>query len=145
MPDLLPIHCLIYRSQASRALHEVTLVPLLRKARRYNQQANLSGLLVHTKGQFLQIIEGPEPALSDLFARIVDDPRHYDVHMLAYGTVPERAFADWRMAYAPTNEVIFKKITGFLPLAASPGLTAHPSAEVVQLLSEFMSGAVPDK
>jgi len=50
MPDLLPIYRLIYRSQASRAVHEMTLVPLLRKARQYNQQANLGGLLVHTNG-----------------------------------------------------------------------------------------------
>ena len=141
MPDLLPIYCLIYRSQASRAVHEVTLAPLLRKARQYNQQANLSGLLVHANGQFLQVLEGPEPALSDLYARIQDDPRHYDVYTLTYGTVPERAFADWRMAYAPANEAFFKEITGFLPLAATPGLTAHPSAEVVHLLQEFMSGA----
>jgi hypothetical protein len=126
-------------------VHEVTLVPLLRKARQYNQQVNLSGLLVHTNGQFLQVLEGPEPALSNLFARIIDDPRHYDVHTLAYGPVAERAFADWRMAYAPANEAFFERITGFLPLATTPSLTAHPSAEVVQLLRGFMSGAAQDK
>jgi len=70
----------------------------------------------------MQVLEGPEPVLSNLFARIQDDPRHYDVHTLAYGTVPERAFADWRMAYAPVNKALFEKITGFLPLASRPTL-----------------------
>ncbi|GAB2709244.1 hypothetical protein GCM10011495_12850 [Hymenobacter frigidus] len=44
----------------------MTLFPLLRKARHYNQQANISGLLLYANGQFLQVLEGPEPALSDL-------------------------------------------------------------------------------
>ena len=122
MPDLLPIYRLIYRSQASRAVHEMTLVPLLRKTRQHNQRANLGGLLVHTNSQFMQVLEGPEPVLSNLFTRIQDDPRHYDMHTLAYCTVPERAFADWRMAYAPVNKALFEKITGFLPLASRPTL-----------------------
>ena len=141
MPESPFLHYLIYRSQASRAVHEVTLPPLLQRARQHNQQANLSGLLLYASGQFLQVLEGPEPALSSLYARIRTDPRHFAVHTLAYGPVAERAFADWRMAYAPADQNFLEKITGFMPLAAAPGLTAHPSAELTQLLREFVENA----
>ena len=145
MPDLNPLYCLIYRSHASRAVHEVTLLPLLRKARQYNQQANLSGLLLYANGQFLQVLEGPEPALSDLYARIQGDPRHFNVRILTYGLVAERAFPDWCMAYATTNKNLLEKVIGFMPLAAAPGLTSHPTPELRLLLREFGAGLVQDR
>ena len=140
MSDSPSIHCLIYRSQASRAVHEVTLPPLLRKARQHNQQANLSGLLLYANGHFLQVLEGPEPALSALYARIKTDPRHFNVQTLAYGPIAERAFPDWRMAYATTDEQPLESVTGFVPLATAPGLTAHPTPELRRRLREFVAG-----
>lgn len=139
------LYSLIYRSQASRALHEVTLPPLLRKARLHNERTRLGGLLLYANGEFMQVLEGPEPALSQLYARIQADPRHYAVRTLAYGPIAERAFPDWRMAYAPTNARALEKITGFLPLAAAPGLAPHPPAEVAQLLHHFAQGRAQDQ
>jgi len=140
MNDSLSLHYLIYRSQASRAVHEVTLPPLLRKARQYNQANFLGGLLLYARDQFLQVLEGPEPALSQLYTRIKADPRHFAVRTLAYGPIEERAFPDWRMAYAPVTHSFIEKATGFLPLAAAPGLTAHPAPELFELLRGFVQG-----
>lgn len=138
MPNPTDLYCLIYQSLASRAVHEVTLPPLLRKARQRNQNVFLSGLLLYAKGQFLQVLEGPEPALSGLYDRIRADPRHYAVRTLAYGPIPERAFPDWRMAYAPVDLKFIERATGYLPLGAAPGLTAHPAPELLQLLRDFV-------
>ena len=138
MSDSPSLYCLIYRSQASRAVHEVTLPPLLRTARQHNQSAQLSGLLLYANRQFWQVLEGPEPALSALYARIQADPRHFAVRTLAYGPVADRAFPDWRMAYVPSNKKLIEKAIGFLPLADVPGPAATPSAAVSQLLREFV-------
>ena len=139
------LYSLIYRSQASRAVHEVTLPPLLRKARLHNERTRLGGLLLYANGEFMQVLEGPEPALSQLYARIQADPRHYAVRTLAYGPIAERTFPDWRMAYAPTDAKALEKITGFLPLAAAPGHAAHPPAAVAQLLHHFAQGRAQDQ
>jgi hypothetical protein len=144
MSDAPLLYTLIYRSQASRAVHEVTLTSLLRKARLFNQQAHLSGLLLYAKGQFLQVLEGPEPALSALYHRIQADPRHFEVRTLAYGPIQSRAFPDWRMAYVPVNPDFLEKTTGFLSLPAVPGLAAHPSEELVRLLRDFAEGRAQD-
>ena len=144
MPASLPLYCLIYRSYATPALREDDLPALLRAARRHNQQANLSGLLLYNDGQFLQVLEGPEPALSDLYARILTDARHEDVTTLAYSSVLKRAFPDWRMAYAPANPALLTQVTGFLPLADAPGLTPHPPADLRQLLHDFAQGVAQD-
>ena len=145
MPPQPLLYSLIYRSQASRAVHEVTLPPLLRKARLHNERTRLGGLLLYANGEFMQVLEGPEPALSELYARIQADPRHYAVRTLAYGPIAERAFPDWRMAYAPADARDLEKVTGFLPLAAAPGHTPHPAVEVSQLLHSFVQGVALDE
>lgn len=137
MPESSPIYSLIYRSQASRAVHEVTLTSLLRKARLYNQQAHLTGLLLFAKGHFLQLLEGPEPALSDLYARINDDPRHYDVRTLSYGLVEARSFPHSPLAYGSVDAAFIEKVAHCLPLPTDVGRTASPCKEVSQLLRAF--------
>jgi Sensors of blue-light using FAD len=145
MPPQPRLYSLIYRSQASRAVHEVTLPPLLRKARLHNERTRIGGLLLYASGEFMQVLEGPEPALSQLYARIQADPRHYNVRTIAYGPIAERAFPDWRMAYAPTDARALEKITGFLPLKMAPGLAAHPAGELAQLLYDFAQGRAQDE
>ncbi|NKI88906.1 hypothetical protein HBN54_001499 [Hymenobacter sp. 1B] len=92
----------------------------------------------------MQVLEGPEPALSELYARIQADPRHYAVRTLAYGPIAERTFPDWRMAYAPADAKALEFVTGFLPLRAAPGLTAHPTGEVSRLLRDFVQARAQD-
>ena len=144
MPILPSLYSLIYRSQASRAVHEVTLGALLRKGRLHNEQADLTGLLLYAKGQFLHVLEGPEPALSDLFARISDDRRHYDVRTLSYGPVEARSFPEWRMGYATADVALFDQVTQFLELANTPGLTPPPSEEMNQLLRDYAQPRAQD-
>ncbi|MBO2008770.1 BLUF domain-containing protein [Hymenobacter negativus] len=139
MPETTPLYSVIYRSQASRAVHEVTLTSLLRKARLYNQQTQITGLLLFAKGHFLQLLEGPEPALSDLYARINDDPRHYDVRTLAYGPIEKRAFARCPLVYAPVEAAFIEKAARCLP-TAPVGVTPAPCQEVHQLLRTFAQG-----
>ena len=135
-----PLFSLVYSSRASSNLRDSSLTALLRNARAHNQQARLSGLLLYGQGQFLQVLEGTEPALSELYARIEADSRHLEVRLLAYGPIAARSFPDWRMGFAVTDENLLARVTGFLPLPAVPGLTAHPSAALSQLLRDFARG-----
>ena len=141
MSDAPSLYCLTYRSQASRAVHEVTPPPLLRKARRHHQSVNLRSLLRYANGQFLHVPEDPEPALSTLYARIRADPRHFAVRTLACGPVVGRAFPDWHVAHAPTDQKLIEKVLGFLPLAVVLGPAASPPAAVSRLLREFVEDA----
>ncbi|UOQ98439.1 BLUF domain-containing protein [Hymenobacter sp. 5317J-9] len=144
MPELTPLYTLIYRSQASRAVHEVTLHSLIRKARLHNQQARVTGILLFAKGQFLQVLEGPEPVLSDLYARINDDPRHYDVRTLAYGPIELRSFGPWPLAYAAVDAAVVDRVTHCLPLPADVGHTPAPCQEVNQLLRNFAQSSTAE-
>ncbi|WP_035564852.1 hypothetical protein [Hymenobacter sp. IS2118] len=59
------------------------------------------------------------------------------MELLAYALAPARAFPDWRMGFTANDASFFKQLTGFLPLAAAPGLTAHPSEGLARLLRDF--------
>jgi hypothetical protein len=48
--------------------------------------------------QFVQTLEGPEPAVRGLYVKISKDRRHEHVELLESGDVPERVFGRWAMA-----------------------------------------------
>lgn len=89
---------LAYESRATEAMTEGDLRDILRQSRSSNAEFGITGLLVHARGRFLQVLEGPEPAVRDLYATIREDPRHEHVDTLHSTMVAERSFPEWKMA-----------------------------------------------
>lgn len=137
MPVAVPLFRLVYRSQATTIFTRQELPELLHRARLKNQQQHLTGLLLYADHQFMQVLEGPEPALSALYAQIQADPRHTNVCTLSYEPIETRAFPDWRMAFASTDTAVLEQATGYLRLTAVPGFAAHPPQVLWQLLRHF--------
>jgi hypothetical protein len=65
----------------------------------YNAAHHISGMLLYRDGKFMQVLEGEETALWLLYSKILHDPRHTDIVMLADEPLPQRGFAAWSMAY----------------------------------------------
>lgn len=70
-----------------------------------NRENGLTGCLVFVEGCFIQILEGPPPAVEETFERICCDFRHRDVKLIDLAPVRERYFADWGMAFLSNEEV----------------------------------------
>ncbi len=86
----------------SRPLPElaVTEIPrIVTVARANNARDGLTGVLVYTGADFAQLIEGPEPAVAALWARVAADHRHRDISILLDETNHRPWFPDWRMGY----------------------------------------------
>ncbi|MET4076201.1 BLUF domain-containing protein [Hymenobacter sp. UYCo722] len=100
---------LIYQSQATVPFEAPELRALQRQAVASNRSHGITGVLLHTAdGRFLQLLEGDEAAVRQLYCRhIVPDPRHRDCHILAAGPCPEPSFTGWHMAlrFAQPSEV----------------------------------------
>lgn len=88
-----------YVSTASRAMRRDDLIAILETARSLNRDVGVTGLLLFEGGHFLQVLEGPEPAVHEIFARISEDPRHMQIRLLFEGEVDEPQFADWSMGF----------------------------------------------
>ena len=110
----MPLHHLIYESQATKPFTEAELADLLQKARANNEAKRLSGLLLYANdGRFVQVLEGEVDDVHELyFMHISRDERHHHLTLLADGRLPERRFADWRMGFRPTTSEALAELTG---------------------------------
>lgn len=88
---------LIYSSQAVELFTQRELLDLLNESRGYNLIDDISGVLMHKDGYFLQVIEGEPIKIHNLFNRIEKDSRHYEIKILYDCTIKERLFSSWSM------------------------------------------------
>ncbi|MFG6429822.1 BLUF domain-containing protein [Roseateles sp. LYH14W] len=88
---------LMYASRATAAPTDSDLAAILKASREHNPAEGITGLLCFTDGVFVQVLEGGRNAVNARYKRIVEDPRHRDVILLAYEEITERGFAGWTM------------------------------------------------
>lgn len=99
------IYQYVYTSLTLHPLKDAGLTEILNVSRTNNTRDQLSGLLIAHEKRFLQVLEGPEPAVKACYARILSDKRHTLVRMLSHGTVNARVFPTWRMGFARPDEL----------------------------------------
>ena len=71
---------------------------LFTASRAGNKRVGITGALLLSPDCFVQTLEGDEPAVLALFARIEHDTRHDSIEVLRARTRDERAFPRWSMA-----------------------------------------------
>lgn len=89
---------LLYVSNTGRDLTSGMLSDILTSARRNNQALGVTGLLLHIDGGFLQVLEGEELALRELYIHIGKDRRHWNLQLMLDREAP-RAFGEWSMGF----------------------------------------------
>jgi len=104
MPDQSPVlEQLIYYSSARATRQRSDLREILDSAVRNNERLDITGVLLHHQGNFVQVLEGPVAALDATMSKILADPRHHDVMIVYRKAVDHRAFPSWHMGFiAPT-------------------------------------------
>lgn len=73
------------------------LLAIFRTSKASNPAQGVTGVLCHSEGLFMQVLEGGRGAVSALYNQIAADKRHTDVVLLAYQEITERRFAGWSM------------------------------------------------
>mgnify|MGYP001571530196 CR=1 FL=1 len=68
------------------------------KATAKNEEAGITGILIHDDVFFLQWIEGPRGAINRLYKALMGDDRHTDLEILDYRAIHVRHFPQWDMA-----------------------------------------------
>lgn len=102
-PHAMPLCRLIYASRATDALKPEELERILASSRRNNPKLGVTGALLFSSREFLQVLEGPREAVNQTYARLLPDPRHADVTILDFSEVPRRLFAGWAMHQVATG------------------------------------------
>jgi Sensors of blue-light using FAD len=95
---------LCYVSTAVVPFEAPMLHALLEQARAHNHAHGLTGILLYSRGHFMQMLEGEPGAVSALFHKIELDPRHHRVMTLFRQPIVARDFADWSMAFRDLDD-----------------------------------------
>ena len=76
------LQALLYRSRIVNRLGPLHMLLLVERARHANLAHGITGQLVYFDHCFMQYLEGPGPALDELWNHLQRDPRHYEVELL---------------------------------------------------------------
>ncbi len=114
-----PIYTLVYTSSATQPFDDEALTALLRNARAVNETHGITGLLAYYDGCFVQLIEGPEAEVRQLYENLSRDPRHKIFGHVDEGHLPARSFPDWTMAFRHFNRRKAEKLSGERDSAAA--------------------------
>jgi hypothetical protein len=90
---------LLYVSKTESDIALGDLDDILTASRRNNALMGITGLLLFLDGGFLQILEGEERAVRELYTRVANDPRHRNAQVMLDREIPCRAFPDWSMGF----------------------------------------------
>ena len=93
------IHQLMYASSARSSLTEDGLTQILSRAQVNNARNGITGILLHSDGNILQVIEGPKPSVDRLYAKIEQDTRHCNLLLLYRKDVEKRDFPRFKMGF----------------------------------------------
>ncbi|MBQ0787629.1 MAG: BLUF domain-containing protein [Oceanihabitans sp.] len=106
------LHRLVYTSQATILFNKRDLLDLLHESRGYNMVDSISGVLMHKKGFFLQVIEGEPEAIDNLISRLKKDSRHSNIKILYESPIEKRLFQNWAMGCADFDDPTLSMLPG---------------------------------
>ena len=99
---------LIYVSEAAPNLSAKGIQKIVNISHLHNQMSNITGLLVHDEGYFLQILEGAPSDVEATYQRISQDRRHSKCQLLLAQPITQRAFPKWLMGFRD-RETLFNE------------------------------------
>jgi len=97
-------------------------------------------MLLFVGGNFIQVLEGDDKDVEEIYESIVNDDRNSGNILMVKEEISERAFPDWRMGFkylSPDNKGEIKGYTEFLVRAMTPNGIANISNKAVELLYFF--------
>ncbi|MFN3216497.1 MAG: BLUF domain-containing protein [Acidimicrobiales bacterium] len=103
---------LVYASAAAPSLTPEGIARVLEVSRRNNARLGVTGMLLHHRGSFFQVLEGPPAVVDALYAKIFGDERHEGVVLLIRETVEERTFGDWTMGWSELTTAQLASLPG---------------------------------
>lgn len=105
---------LIYRSRAVESIRTEALIDLLDVARERNASLDVTGILLFDGVHFVQLLEGPNAALTTLYESIKRDTRHNNVVLLMRDQGPSRRFVGDTMAIVDLRRLESRRVSSFI-------------------------------
>jgi hypothetical protein len=135
---------LVYMSSLVTNEPEV-LSDILDSSVRNNKRSNITGMMLYSDGNVLQILEGNRDSVLETFKSIQLDMRHRGIFVLIEEEITSRKFASWSMGFKqlthadlekfPVAANVFKVETDEIALRVQPG-------QALTVLNSFADGSM---
>ncbi|WP_347160153.1 BLUF domain-containing protein [Pontibacter chitinilyticus] len=141
------LYFLLYQSNVCPSLTASDLDHILQVSRRNNERYGITGLLLYVEDMFVQLLEGEEQVVQQLYQTIEQDQRHAKSLVLAEDSLLQRNFPNWSMGLRSLSFEELHQKTGFRDLDANTFLkfqirnSDHPA---LQLLKSFYEPEAAD-
>jgi len=140
----LPLHNLFYCSLAKKDISKDDILNILSWSRQYNEKNEVTGILLYWKktNQFMQVLEGEENVILNLFDKISKDTRHSLLKIIYQEDIIARGFKSWTMAFQDIDEIERYGLDGFsdfLKMDFTTERTNISSSIAINLIQSFKS------
>ncbi|WP_031428548.1 BLUF domain-containing protein [Flavimarina sp. Hel_I_48] len=89
-------HTICYISKSIKSLTHEDIQDILEHAEATNTECKVSGVLLHSMGNFFQVLEGGKEHITALYNKILKDPRHTDVFEVYNHPSAKPVFLDYQ-------------------------------------------------
>jgi hypothetical protein len=133
------LYCLVYTSIAKQKMSDDDLKDLLTKIRKKNETRQVTGMLLYLDPFFMQVLEGEEAMVNELFNLIKHDSRHHKISLIYKKPIEERYFSNWTMGFSKISYEDLETIEGFSDFLhrPTPEFFRFSHNEVDELLYKF--------
>ncbi|CCH01094.1 Photoactivated adenylate cyclase subunit beta [Fibrella aestuarina BUZ 2] len=131
-------YCITYFSSAAESTTEHDIVDIVEFSRIKNARLNITGVLLYINGSIVQVLEGPQAALEDLYKSIQADVRHTNVRAVISQPISQRLFSHWYMGYETLSVQQYEEVQNIIPVEPQ----AQPFSDdeqpvIVRMLKDF--------
>ena len=132
---------LAYVSSTSGLLKADDIVNILIASREKNENRAITGMLLYKDGNVLQILEGDESQVIQLFEIIKKDERHRGIIKLYQKSIEARDFPEWTMGFHHLSAEDARQLVGFSEIFDPAfDMRAIKPSTAAELLKSFKSG-----
>lgn len=101
-----------YISSAREPMTTEQLLALLQQCLNNNADHGVTGMLLYANATFLQVLEGEEKIVDELYDKIQKDPRHAQMQRLHRKPIEQRQYSDWTMGFKRVSDTELRHIEG---------------------------------
>ncbi|MEZ0607049.1 BLUF domain-containing protein [Fibrella sp. WM1] len=131
-------YCITYFSSAVESTSEQDIIDIVELSRVKNARLNITGVLLYINGSIVQVLEGPQPALEDLYKSIQADVRHTNVRAVISQPINQRLFSHWYMGYETLTAQQYEEVNNIIPVDTQKQVVTDTDQPViVRMLKDF--------
>jgi len=91
------LNSIMYKSRCTSVADLDLVNSILESSIKNNSENGVTGVLIATTTDFLQVLEGEFEAVNATFERISKDSRHANIQLISFTEIEERRFSEWAM------------------------------------------------